>query len=56
MTSAFRIAVPFLLAVAVLAAPPAWGQAKPGGDLTVVLSSLSTETLDPVLGGHVVKF
>src|SRR5437016_4420695 len=25
-------------------------------DLTVALSSLSTETLDPVLGGHIVKF
>ena len=25
-------------------------------DLTVALSSLSTESLDPVLGGHVVKF
>src|SRR5207244_917878 len=25
-------------------------------DVTVALSSLSTETLDPVLGGHVVKF
>jgi peptide/nickel transport system substrate-binding protein len=56
MRSAFRIAVPLLLAVAVFSVPPAWGQAKPGGDLTVVMSSLSTETLDPVLGGHVVKF
>src|SRR5881409_4109078 len=25
-------------------------------DVTVALSSLSTETLDPVLGGHIVKF
>ena len=25
-------------------------------DLTVALSSLSTETLDPILGGHIVKF
>src|SRR5690349_1983905 len=25
-------------------------------DLTVALSSLSTESLDPILGGHIVKF
>ena len=25
-------------------------------DLTVAMSSLSTETLDPILGGHIVKF
>jgi peptide/nickel transport system substrate-binding protein len=35
----------------------AWGQgATSGGDLTVALSSLSTETLDPALGGHIVKY
>ena len=33
---------------------PAWAQAKP--DLTVALSSFSTETLDPALGGHLVKY
>jgi peptide/nickel transport system substrate-binding protein len=33
---------------------PAWAQAKP--DLTVALSSFSTEVLDPVLGGHIVKY
>ncbi len=32
----------------------AWAQAKP--DLTIALSSFSTETLDPVLGGHIVKY
>jgi peptide/nickel transport system substrate-binding protein len=32
----------------------AWAQAKP--DLTVALSSFSTETLDPALGGHLVKY
>jgi len=32
----------------------AWAQAKP--DLTVALSSFSTETLDPALGGHIVKY
>jgi peptide/nickel transport system substrate-binding protein len=31
-----------------------WAQAKP--DLTVALSSFSTETLDPALGGHIVKY
>ena len=30
--------------------------ATQGGDLTVALSSLSTETLDPALGGHIVKY
>src|SRR5437016_12161590 len=33
---------------------PAGAQGKP--DLTVALSSFSTEVLDPVLGGHVVKY
>src|SRR5437899_12959819 len=43
------------LALASLAmAGPGWGQGKP--DLTVALSSFSTETLDPVLGGHIVKY
>ncbi|MBI2153961.1 MAG: ABC transporter substrate-binding protein [Candidatus Rokubacteria bacterium] len=45
-----------LLLVSVLLVSPAWGQAKPGGELTVALSSFSTEILDPVLGGHIVKF
>jgi peptide/nickel transport system substrate-binding protein len=37
--------------------PASWGQgAQTGGDLTVALSSLSTETLDPALGGHIVKY
>src|SRR6266699_501970 len=42
-----------LLSVAILTAPVA-AQSKP--DLTVALSSFSTEVLDPVLGGHVVKY
>jgi len=43
------------LALASLAmAGPGWGQGKP--DLTVALSSFSTETLDPALGGHIVKY
>src|SRR5436853_7783950 len=37
-----------------LATGPAGAQGKP--DLTVALSSFSTEVLDPVLGGHVVKY
>ena len=42
-----------MLAGSVLSGP-AWAQAKP--DLTVALSSFSTETLDPALGGHLVKY
>src|SRR6266704_2953508 len=43
------------LALASLAmAGPGGGQGKP--DLTVALSSFSTETLDPALGGHIVKY
>ena len=42
-----------LLTFAVVASPAA-AQGKP--DLTVALSSFSTEVLDPVLGGHVVKY
>jgi peptide/nickel transport system substrate-binding protein len=37
-----------------VAARPGWAQAKP--ELTVALSSFSTEVLDPVLGGHIVKY
>ncbi len=44
-----------MLAAAVLApAGHGWAQAKP--ELTVALSSFSTETLDPALGGHIVKY
>jgi peptide/nickel transport system substrate-binding protein len=32
----------------------AWAQPK--SELTIALSSFSTETLDPVLGGHIVKY
>jgi peptide/nickel transport system substrate-binding protein len=46
-----------LLALLLLLAPgPAWAQNKPAGELTIALSSFSTDVLDPVLGGHVVKF
>jgi hypothetical protein len=34
-----------------------WGQGpQSGGELTVARSSLATETLDPALGGHIVKY
>lgn len=42
-----------LLALALVVSPAA-AQTKP--ELTVALSSFSTEVLDPVLGGHVVKY
>src|SRR6266542_6313498 len=43
------------LALASLAATDSgWAQAKP--DLTVALSSFASETLDPVLAGHLVKY
>ncbi len=44
----------FLVAGALATPGPAAAQAK--SDLTVALSSFSTETLDPVLGGHIVKY
>jgi peptide/nickel transport system substrate-binding protein len=56
MTRTRILALSFLL---LLFAMPAvtdsgWAQAKP--DLTVALSSFATETLDPVLAGHLVKY
>jgi peptide/nickel transport system substrate-binding protein len=41
-------------AIGAALAGPARAQAKP--DLTIALSSFSTETLDPALGGHLVKY
>ncbi|MBI4611758.1 MAG: ABC transporter substrate-binding protein [Candidatus Rokubacteria bacterium] len=55
MKPALRFAAS-LLVVSLLVAGPAWGQARPSGELTIALSSFSTEILDPVLGGHIVKF
>jgi peptide/nickel transport system substrate-binding protein len=52
-----RIVAVSLISLAVVSlawAGPGWAQAKP--ELTVALSSFSTETLDPVLGGHIVKY
>ena len=56
MRSAFHIVMVSLLSVALalVAATAGWAQAKP--ELSVALSSFSTEVLDPVLGGHVVKY
>jgi len=45
-----------LLLLSLLIVSPSRGQATPAGELTVALSSFATEILDPVLGGHVVKF
>lgn len=45
-----------ILFVLLLVATPAWGQAKPASELAIAVSSLATETLDPILGGQVVKF
>jgi peptide/nickel transport system substrate-binding protein len=44
----------FLALVALAPAGSALAQTKP--ELTVALSSFSTETLDPALGGHIVKY
>ena len=51
-----RLSIALLVALlsTALVAGPAAAQGKP--DLTVALSSFSTEVLDPVLGGHVVKY
>jgi hypothetical protein len=44
------------LCVLFLGSQVTWGQgAQGGGELTVALSSQSTETLEPALGGHIVK-
>jgi peptide/nickel transport system substrate-binding protein len=44
----------FALVVTVAFASPGWADAKT--ELTIALPSFSTETLDPVLGGHIVKY
>src|SRR5207247_10807759 len=44
-----------LLVLSLVTAAPAWAQPS-GGELSVVLSSLSSEALDPILAGHIVKF
>jgi len=42
------------VALALVPATAGWAQVKP--ELSVALSSFSTEVLDPVLGGHIVKY
>jgi len=51
-----RLALTLLAAVSLLAVAPGPAGAQSKSDLTVALSSFSTEVLDPVLGGHVVKY
>src|SRR5262245_9463541 len=48
------IGIVALVVALAIGASPAAAQGK--SDLTVALSSFSTEVLDPVLGGHVVKY
>src|SRR2546425_8810989 len=51
-----RLSIGFLaalLSVVILTGPVA---AQSKSDLTVALSSFSTEVLDPIVGGHVVKY
>jgi peptide/nickel transport system substrate-binding protein len=48
------VSLSLALVAALVAAAPAGAQAK--SDLSIALSSFSTETLDPVLGGHLVKY
>src|SRR5438093_2095652 len=54
MSSLVAVSLLSLTVAALAMADPGWAQAKP--DLTVALSSFSTETLDPALGGHIVKY
>jgi peptide/nickel transport system substrate-binding protein len=44
----------FLALVSLSAVSPGWAQTK--SELTVAPSSSPTETLDPALGGHIVKY
>src|SRR4029450_190681 len=53
MTLVARIVL--ALTLCLLIGTPAWAQKAPG-ELTVALSSFSTEVLDPVVGGHIVKY
>jgi peptide/nickel transport system substrate-binding protein len=54
-----RIVAVWLIVLAVFVAGlvlPGRGWAQAKSELTVALSSFSTETLDPALGGHIVKY
>lgn len=50
------VAISLIVLVVLGLRPTALAQTKPADDLTIAVSSFSTETLDPVLGGHLVKF
>jgi ABC-type transport system substrate-binding protein len=57
MTRAYRVAAISMVVLALAVLPlagPGGAQTKP--ELTIALSSFSTETLDPALGGHIVKY
>jgi peptide/nickel transport system substrate-binding protein len=56
MTKTRILALSFLLLLFAMLAitNSGWAQAKP--DLTIALSSVASETLDPVLAGHLVKY
>ncbi len=57
MRRASAMARVFLLILALMGvALPGAAGAQPKSELTVALSSFSTEVLDPVLGGHIVKY
>jgi peptide/nickel transport system substrate-binding protein len=45
-----------LALLALLPGGAVWARARPASELTVAMSGFSTEVLDPILGGHSVKF
>ncbi|PYM14983.1 MAG: hypothetical protein DMD81_16360, partial [Candidatus Rokuibacteriota bacterium] len=53
MTRVLMLAT-LILTTSLVFVGPATAQGK--SDLTVALSSFSTEVLDPIVGGHVVKY
>ncbi len=56
MSTTIRALASSLVLLFLFTAGPSWAQGKPAGELTIALSSFSTDVIDPVLGGHVVKF
>ena len=51
-----RLSIALLAALVAIALTGGSAAAQGKPDLTIALSSFSTEVLDPVLGGHVVKY
>jgi peptide/nickel transport system substrate-binding protein len=45
-----------VLVLALVMVSPVWAQPGKPGELTVALSSFASDVMDPVLGGHIVKF